>query len=182
MGIDKLLIILFAFKRGLEFFLERVKVLCRNSKVVDNMLTIPFLRPAFLLLFICNRFFKSFFKLFFLSKMFKSHCNGIFNIFKEGIFDFFILLKKINETIDKFSGPFGFFCFEGNRVNKSWVDEIFEDFFSCFETNRILFCAESVKFDNFRNRIADIELNFQMFMIAQAVESFLIEFNQFGRQ
>ena len=169
MGIDKLLIILFAFERGLKFFLERVEVFGRNSKIVDNMLSIPFLRPAFLLLFICNCFVKSFFKLFFLSKMFKSHCNWIFNILKAGIFDFFILLKKFDETIDKFSGPFGFLCFECNWVYKSWVDEIFENLFSCFETNRVLFCVKSVKFDNLRNRVADIELKFQMLVIAQAV-------------
>ena len=182
MGIDKLLIVLFAFEGCLEFFLERVEVLGRNSKVVNNMFSIPFLRPAFLLLFICNCFIKSFFKLVFLSKIFQSHCNWIFNILKDRIFDFFILLKKLDETIDKFSGPFWFLRFEGNRVNKSWIDEIFENLFSCFEANRVLFWTKSIKFDNLRNRVANIELKFKVLMIAHAIESFLIEFHQFRRQ
>lgn len=121
MTINEVFLSLFTPKRVLKLFFQCVYFFCRHAKNINDMLSIPFMRSVFFLIFKIDLLLPSFFKKFFLVKMFEGHLNRIFWSIKVRIW----YLRMVNQVelkgINKFSGPLGFFLLELFWVKKSSV-------------------------------------------------------------
>ena len=95
MTIDEAMKLFFVSKGLFKCSLEAVGVLGGNAKNVNNVLSIPFVGSFPSGILVTFQLINSHFKFMFLSKILKSHSNGVFNFFKGRIGDVLVLSQKL---------------------------------------------------------------------------------------